>query len=57
MGLITLLTVEEVATLLKVSRQQVRRMIREQSIPALKIGREWRVDANYLKEFLDDNMV
>ena len=57
MGLITLLTVEEVATLLKVSRQQVRRMIREQAIPALKIGREWRVDANYLKEFLDDNMV
>ena len=57
MGLITLLTVEEVATLLKVSRQQGRRMIREQSIPALKIGREWRVDANYLKEFLDDNMV
>lgn len=57
MGLISLLTVEEVASLLKVSRQQIRRMIRDQTIPALKVGREWRIDANYLKEFLDENMV
>ena len=57
MGVISLLTVDEVAKALKTSRQQVRKMIREKLIPAIKIRREWRVDADYLREFLDDNMV
>ena len=39
-----LLTVQDVASLLKTSRQQVRKMIRNGLLPAIRIGREWRVD-------------
>ena len=51
-----LLTVQDVASLLKTSRQQVRKMIRNGLLPAIRIGREWRVDPPYLREFLDHNM-
>ena len=43
MGVIELLTVAETAALLKTTKQQVRKMIAQQLIPAMKIGREWRV--------------
>ena len=56
MGMIDLLTVEEAAVLLKTSRQQIRKMIRGGLSPAVKIGREWRVDQAYLREFLDQHM-
>lgn len=49
---ITVLTVEETAALLKTSKQQVRKMIREDILPAVKVGREWRVSEAYLREFL-----
>ena len=55
--MIELLTVQEVANMLKTSKQQVRKMIRNRIIPAIKIGREWRVSAKYLKDFLDENFV
>lgn len=51
-----LLTVAETAALLKATKQQVRKMISQQLIPALKIGREWRVSKEYLNEFLRANM-
>ena len=54
--MIDLLTVEETAVLLKTSRQQIRKMIRGGLIPAVKIGREWRVDQAYLREFLEQHM-
>ena len=54
--MIDLLTVEEAAALLKTSRQQTRNMTRSGLIPADKIGREWRVDQTYLREFLDQHM-
>lgn len=56
MGMIELLTVAETATLLKTTKQQVRKMIAQQLIPAMKVGREWRVSKTYLEEFLKDNM-
>lgn len=34
------------------SKQQVRKMIREDILPAVKVGREWRISEEYLKEFL-----
>ena len=34
--------------LLKVSRQHVRKMIRAGLLPAVKIGREWRIEKDYL---------
>ena len=45
--MIELLTVAETATLLKTTKQQVRKMIAQQLIPAIKIGREWRVSKDY----------
>ena len=51
-----LLTVAETATLLKTTKQQVRRMIAQQLIPALKIGREWRISKVYLEAFLQSEM-
>ena len=56
MGMTELLTVAETAALLKTTKQQVRKMIAQQLIPALKIGREWRVSKEYLNEFLTANM-
>lgn len=37
------LTVKEAASLLKTSRQQIRRMIQSGDLPAVKVGREWRI--------------
>ena len=48
MGMTELLTVAETAALLKTTKQQVRKMISQQLIPAMKIGREWRVSRQYL---------
>lgn len=56
MGVTELLTVAETAALLKTTKQQVRKMINQQLIPALKIGREWRVSKECLNEFLKANM-
>ena len=54
--MIELLTVAETATLLKTTKQQVRKMIAQQLIPAIKIGREWRVSKDYLEAFLKSGM-
>ena len=56
MGVIELLTVAETAALLKTMKQQVRKMIAQQLIPALKIGREWRISKVYLEAFLQSEM-
>lgn len=56
MGVTELLTVAETAMLLKTTKQQVRKMINQQLIPALKIGREWRVSKEYLEAFLRSEM-
>lgn len=55
--MIELLTIQDVAVLLKVSRQHVRKMIRAGLLPAMKIGREWRIEKDYLNNFLEENMV
>ena len=55
-GVIELLTVAETAALLKTTKQQVRKMIAQQLIPAMKIGREWRVSRQYLEDFLRSGM-
>ena len=56
MGVMKLLTVQETAELLKTSKQQIRKMIRNGLIPAMLIGREWRVSAEYLEQFLQSSM-
>lgn len=57
MGMAELLTVAETAALLKTTKQQVRKMLAQQLIPALKIGREWRISRQYLEDFLRNNMI
>ena len=56
MGVTELLTVVETATLLKTTKQQVRKMIAQQLIPAWKIGREWRISKVDLEAFLQSEM-
>lgn len=56
MGVTELLTVSETAALLKTTKQQVRKMIAQQLILAMKIGREWRVSKEYLEDFLRSGM-
>ena len=56
MGVMKLLTVQETAELLKTSKQQIRKMIRNGLIPAMRIGREWRVSTEYLEQFLQSSM-
>ncbi len=56
MGVTELLTVAETAVLLKTTKQQIRKMIAQQLIPALKIGREWRISKVYLEAFLQSEM-
>ena len=56
MGVTELLTVSETAALLKTTKQQVRKMIAQQLIPAMKIGREWLVSRQYLEDFLRSGM-
>ena len=56
MGVTELLTVAETAVLLKTTKQQIRKMIAQQLIPALKIGLEWRISKVYLEAFLQSEM-
>ena len=51
-----LLTVAETAALLRTTRQQVRKMIAQQLIPAMKVGREWRISREYPEAFLRSEM-
>lgn len=49
-------SVEEIATILKTTRQQVRKMIQNEELPAVKVGREWRITEESLQEFLADSI-
>ena len=49
------MTPEEVANLLKVSIYTVRRWINQQTIPAYKIGRGWRIEAREFEYWLQTN--
>ena len=46
-------SVKETAAILKTSRQQVRKMIQFEELPAVKVGREWRITSDALQEFLE----
>ena len=51
-----ILTVKETADLLKTTRQQVRKMIVNEGLPAVKVGREWRVLKAGIMEFFEANL-
>lgn len=46
-------SVAEVAEILKTTKQQVRRMIRNEELYAVKVGREWRVPREHLSEWIN----
>jgi excisionase family DNA binding protein len=48
-----LLTIEEVARILKVSVQTVRRMIDEGELQARKIRGQWRIKREDLRNYID----
>lgn len=47
------LTVEEIASTLKVSVQTVRNWIKTGKLPALKVGRQWRVRKEDFEKYLE----
>lgn len=57
MGLNELLTVKEAAEWLKTSRVQVRRMIQNGELAAVKVGREYRIPVACLKEYIQTNLI
>ena len=50
-----LLTVHEVAELLKVRESTVRTLINDKQLRAVKLGRDWRVAVKDLETFLDEH--
>ena len=52
MGVNELLTVKEAAALLKTSRVQIRRMIQNGELIAVKVGREYRIPISSIEDFL-----
>ena len=51
-----ILTVKETAALLKTTRQQVRKMIANEELPAVKVGREWRIPSVSIRRFIEENL-
>lgn len=56
MGISELLTVKETAGFLKTSRAQVRKMIQNGDLPAVKVGREYRIPRVCLRNFVEQNL-
>ncbi len=52
-----LLTVEEVAEYLRVTRKTIYRLLKRNKIPAIKISRQWRFDRASIDEWLHLNSV
>ena len=48
-----LLKVGEVARIFRVSRSTVVRLIREGKLPAVRVGRSYRIDSDDLRDFLE----
>ena len=51
-----ILTVKETAVLLKTTRQQIRKMIANEELPAVKVGREWRIPSASIRMLIEENL-
>lgn len=49
----TVLTIKEIAEFLRVHKRTVRRWINDGSLPALQLGREYRIDREDFRSFCD----
>lgn len=56
MGMNEILTVKETADFLRTTCQQVRKMIMNGELPAVKVGREWRIPRAVIKEFFNNEL-
>lgn len=56
MGMSEILTVKEVAELLKTSRVQVRKMIQSGELPSVMVGRVYRIPVEAIKFFVANNL-
>jgi len=56
-GVTELLTVKEAAALLKTSRVQVRRMIQNGELLAVKVGREYRILLASIRDFIEHSCI
>lgn len=56
-GITRLLTVAEVATVMRVSRMTVYRLIRRGQLKAIRVGRNYRVREQDLNEYLEAQAV
>lgn len=53
----TLLTIEEVAEYLRFHPSTVYRLVRKGTLPAVKVGKQWRFDSQILEEWLRANTI
>jgi excisionase family DNA binding protein len=51
---IKLLTLAEAATILKISKRTLHRMIQHKQIPAFKVGGQWRILESRFHEWVQD---
>lgn len=54
MALENLLTVKEVAAMLRVSAQTLYKMLEQGEIPAVKVGSQWRFDREKIKNWIEN---
>ena len=50
------LTVKEAAEMLRTTCQQIRKMIANKELGAVKVGREWRIPTKSITAFFEENM-
>ncbi|MDI6854376.1 MAG: helix-turn-helix domain-containing protein [Deltaproteobacteria bacterium] len=50
------MTVKEACAYLKIAEKTLYRFIREQKIPAFKLGREWRFKKSLLDQWIDEKI-
>ena len=51
---IKMLTLAEVASILKISKRTLHRMIQHRQIPAFKVGGQWRLLESRIQEWVQD---
>lgn len=47
-----LLTVKEVAEILRIAEKTVRELLKEGSLPGIKVGKTWRIPEDDLKKYI-----
>ena len=49
-------TTDEVADMLKISRNSVLKLIKRKKLKAKKVARKWRITEGHLQEFFNDTL-